>query len=197
MSEEPLVGDLEDVPTWEDEYLDRVSDRLLHNYDLEKDVSVHGERFDLAGEMRIENEKHFFHPSLNYANHESREYLYARRQDAVTVADLERLVDLGHDVAEERVELRDEHFSTDVSIAIVVPEVPDDVAAFVDSFSDRNLLRFGFNGHYEINLVVVAPEQKDLHGSENADVKIAFRTWERIEEEEPGLWDLITRRMQI
>ncbi|MFB6071248.1 MAG: hypothetical protein ABEJ76_09510, partial [Halanaeroarchaeum sp.] len=101
------VEEFEDVPNWDDGYLDRVSDRLMHNYDLEKDVTVHGERFDLAGEMRVENEKHFFHPSLNYANHESREYLYARRQDGVTVADLERLVDLGHDVAEERVELHD------------------------------------------------------------------------------------------
>lgn len=187
----------EDVPDWEDEYIDRVSDRIMYNYDLEKDVTVHGERFDLAGEMNIENEKHFFHPSLNYANHESREYLYARRQDDVSVADLERLVAVGHEIAEERVEYADTHFSTDVTIAIVVPDIDPDVADFVSSYSDRNLLKFGFNGHYEINLLVAAPDDRDVVYSENADVWKAFQTWEQIEKEEPGLFQLITRRLQI
>ena len=187
----------EDVPDWEDEYLDRVSDRIMYNYDLEKDVTVHGERFDLVGEMNIENEKHFFHPSLNYANHESREYLYARRQDDVSVADLERLVDVAHDIAEERVEYVDTHFSTDVTIAIVVPDIDPDVADFVSSYADRNLLKYGFNGHYEINLLVAAPADRDVVSSENADVWKAFQTWEQIENEEPGLFQLITRRLQI
>lgn len=187
----------EDVPTWEDEYIDRVSDRIMYNYDLEKDVTVHGERFDLGGEMNIENEKHFFHPSLNYANHESREYLYARRQDAVSVAGLERLVDVAHDIAEERVEYVDTHFSTDVTIAIIVPEIQPDVADFVSSYTGRNLLKFGFNGHYEINLLVAAPDDRDIVYSENADVWKAFQTWEPIEEAEPGLFQLITRRLQI
>ncbi|MFW5896189.1 MAG: hypothetical protein ACOCUA_02275 [archaeon] len=193
MSEQPP----EEVPDWEDEYLDRVSDRIMYNYDLEKDVTVQGERFDLAGSMRIENQKHFFHPSLNYANHESREFLYARRQDDVSVADLEALVEVAHDVAEARVEHTDQHFSTDVTLAIVVPSIDESVARFVESFSDRNLLRFGFNGHYEINLVVAAPDARDVVYSENADVWKAFQTWERIEKEEPGLWQLITRRLQI
>lgn len=185
------------VPDWEDEYLDRVSDRIMHNYDLEKDVTINGERFDLGGEMRIESEKHFFHPALNYANHESREYLYARRQDAISVPDLEELVSVAHDVAEDRVEHTDTHFSTDVTLAIIVPKIDPAVEEFVESYSDRNLLRFGFNGHYEINLLVSAPERKSIVASENADVWEAFRTWEPIEKEDPGLFKMITRRMQI
>jgi len=192
-----MSDSLDAVPTWRDEYIDRVSDRLLHNYDLEKDVTVHGERFSLAGAMHIESEKHFFHPSLNYANHESREFLYARRQDAISVPDLERLVEVGHEIAEERIEHTDEHFSTDVTFAIVVDDIPESVADFVSGYTDRNLLRFGFNGHYEINLVVVAPEDRDIVRSENADVGLAFQTWEAIETEEPGLLGLIARRLQI
>ncbi|MFB6134368.1 MAG: hypothetical protein ABEJ55_05215 [Halanaeroarchaeum sp.] len=187
----------EDVPVWEDEYLDRVSDRLMHNYDLAKDVTVQGESFQLAGEMRIENEKHFLHSSLNYANHESREYLYARRQDAVSVSDLERLVEVADDIATERVERSDRHFSTDVTVVLVAPSIDQDVSSYVSSFADRTLLRFGFHGHYEINLVVAAPADRDIVHSENADVWKAFETWERIERDEPGLLDLITRRLQI
>lgn len=187
----------EDVPDWEDEYIDRVSDRIMYNYDLAKEETVHGERFDLTGEMKIQSEKHFFHPALNYANHESREYLYARRQDDVSVPDLQALVDVAHDIAEERVEYTDQHYSTDVTIAIVVPSIDPDVADFVESYSDRTLLKFGFNGHYEINLLVAAPDQRDIVHSENADVWKAFQTWEPIEKEEPGLFQLITRRLQI
>lgn len=187
----------EDVPDWEDEYIDRVSDRIMYNYDLAKEETVHGERFDLTGEMKIQSEKHFFHPALNYANHESREYLYARRQDDVSVADLQALVDVAHDIAEERVEYTDQHYSTDVTIAIVVPAIDPEVADFVASYSDRTLLKYGFNGHYEINLLVAAPEQRDIVHSENADVWKAFQTWEPIEKEEPGLFQLITRRLQI
>ncbi|UWG46470.1 Uncharacterized protein HSRCO_0168 [Halanaeroarchaeum sp. HSR-CO] len=186
-----------DIPDWEDEYLDRVSDRIMYNYDLEKDVAVHGESFDLAGSMRIESEKHFFHPALNYANHESREYLYARRQESVSVADLEALVEVAHDIAEERVEHTDTHFSTDVTVVLVVPALDPDVDEFVSGFSDRTLLKFGFNGHYEINLVVAAPDRREITASENADVWQAFQTWEPIETEEPGLFQLITRRLQI
>ncbi|ALG81029.1 hypothetical protein [Halanaeroarchaeum sulfurireducens] len=186
-----------DVPDWEDEYIDRVSDRLMHNYDLEREVTVHGEPFGLAGEMRLESEKHFFHPSLNYANHEAREYLYARRQEHVTVSDLEHLVEVGHDIATERVERRDDHFSTDVTFVLVVPSIEPAVADFVQNFSDRTLLWFGFHGHYEINLAVVSPDEQHSVASPNADVVTAFETWEEIEPESPGLLKLIARRLEI
>ena len=194
MSEAQLSAD---VPNWEDEYLDRVSDRLMYNYDLEKDVTLHGESFAMAGEMRLESEKHFFHPSLNYANHEAREYLYARRQSAVTVADLERLVELGNEVAEERVDRQDDHFSTDVTFVLVVPAIDDAVASFVESFSGRNLLMFGFHGHYEVNLAVVSPDDQQSVASKNADVVTAFETWADIERESPGLLGTILRRLEI
>lgn len=189
--------DVPDRPDWEDEYLDRVADRLMFNFDLEKDVSAEGEPFDLGGELRIEREKHFLHPSLNYANHESQEYLYARRQKSVSVADLERLADLGSDLAEDRFELHDEHFSTDVTFVLVVPEVPSDVADFVEGFSGRTLVRWGFQGHYEINLVVVAPDAESIAASENADVSRAFRTWEPIERvENSGLLRRIAQKLR-
>ncbi len=179
---------LEEVPTWSDEYLDRVSDRLLHNYDLEKDIVVNGESFDMGGEMRIESQKHFLHSSLNYANHEAREYFYSRRQDDIDVADLESLVSKGHDIAEKRVEHTDQHFSTDITFVIVVPTYDDAVAEFVDSFADRNLLSFGFHGHFEINLVVAAPAERRLVHSKNVDMWKAFQTWEPIPSPEDRSW---------
>ena len=186
-----------DVPDWDDEYVDRVSDRLMFNYDLEKDRRVRGERFDLFGEMRMASQKHFFHPSLTFAHHEAREYLFARRVDAVAVSDFERLAELGHELADEWVEADEEHYGTEFTFALVAPSISDDVRSFVEGFRDRTLLKFGYYGHYEINFVVVAPEREDMVSSENADVRTAFATWEPIETEEPGLLDLIVRRLQI
>lgn len=173
--------DLSDVPDWEDEYLDRVSDRLMFNYDLERDRSVRGERFDLFGEMRIESEKRFFHPALNYANHETREFLFARRVPNATRAELERLVELGHELAETWVDADEEHFGTDFTFVLLADAVPEDVRAFVADFSDRTLLKYGYYGHYEVNLAVVAPDAEDAVASEGADAARAFTLWDDVD----------------
>jgi hypothetical protein len=187
-----------DRPEWDDEYVDRVADRLMFNYDLEKDFAVGGQSFDLYGEMRLESEKHFFHPSISFAHHESREHLFARRIDRVRVSDLEALVDLGHRLADEWIEANDEHFSTDFTFAVVSEELSPEVRSFVESFKDRTLLKFGYHGHYEVNLLVAAPSTESLALSEGAEVGKAFAVWEPLEPEpEPGLLDLIARRLQI
>ena len=200
-SEEPpddVVNDARrDAPDWDDEYVDRVADRLVFNYDLEKDVDARGERFPLYGRMTVESQKHFLHPSLSYANHGSTEHLFCRRVSGVTVAECERLAALGHDLAEEWIDANEEHYSTDFTFVLVCPTVPDEVGEFVASFRDRTLLKFGFYGHYEINFVVVAPGEEKIVASREAHVEEAFRLWEPIEKEEPGLLDLIARRLQI
>jgi hypothetical protein len=175
--------ELPDVPEWDDEYLDRVSDRLMFNYDLERGRTVRGERFDLFGEMRMESQKHFFHPALNYGHHEAQEYLFARRVDRVSVPELERLVGLAHDLADEKtwVVPDEEHFGTDFSFVLVAPEIPEEVREFVAGFADRTLLKFGYYGHYEVNLVVVAPDDEDAVASENADAVQAFALWRDVE----------------
>ncbi|SIR63173.1 hypothetical protein [Natronorubrum daqingense] len=172
---------VENVPVWDDEYLDRVSDRLMHTYDLDKDVRVDGESFDLYGELRVESSKHLFHPSVQYANHHMREYLYADRRSSVSLADLERLVEFGHELADERVEPNDQHRATEFTFVVIVPEISEDVHSFVRGFTDRTLLRFGFHGHYEIHCCVVAPEEKRLVASKRTEIDDAFRLWERID----------------
>jgi len=185
------------LPELDDDYLDRVARRLMFNYDLDADVGFGGETFDLYGEMLLESQKHFLHPSVNYANHASTEHLFVRRADGVSVADLEALVDLGHDLADDWIDPSAEHYSTDFTFAVVAPHLSEDVRSFVSGFKDRTLLRYGFNGHYEINLLVATPEAEDVVASASADVGQAFAVWESIERKQPGLLDLIIRRLQV
>ncbi|WP_435348213.1 hypothetical protein [Haloarchaeobius sp. HRN-SO-5] len=181
------------VPDWEDEYLDRVSDRLMFNYDLEKDYQVDGRTFPMYGRMLVKNQKQFFVAALRYGYHESVEHLFVERADEVTRDDLEALVDLGHDLADEWITLDEEHFETTFTFVRVVPNIPDDVASFVSGFRDRTLLRYGYNGHYEVNLVVVAPEKERLVASEAVDVHRAFQLWESVEPERTGIVDRVRR----
>lgn len=185
-------GVREAIPDWDDPYLDRVSDRLMHTYDLEKDVRVRGERFDLAGELRVESSKHLFHPSVTYANHHMREFLYADGREGVSVADLERLVGLGHELADERVEPGDQHRATEFTFVLVVPEIPDDVRSFVDGFTDRTLLRYGFHGHYEIHCCVVAPDEEAIVSSARTEIDGAFALWDPLEASSGGLLGRLT-----
>ncbi|MGQ3410783.1 hypothetical protein ACT4ML_00770 [Natrinema sp. LN54] len=188
---------LEDVPEWDDEYVDRVSDRLLHNYDLEQDFAVEGERFTLYGELEMVNKKHFLHPSVSLAEHQSTEHLFVRRVDRVDDRTLDRFVDLGERLADEWIEPDEDHFSTEFTFVAVAPSIPAEIRDAVAGFDGRTLLRWGYHGHYEINLAVVSPASEELVASENADVATAFRLWEPIERDEPGLLGLISRRLQL
>lgn len=186
-----------DLPEWEDEYFDDVAARLVFNYDLERDRTVRGETFPMYGRLEMSSEKHFFHPALRFGYHESTEHLFARRRSSVARRDLEGLVELGHDLADDWIDADEQHFSTEFTFVTVVDRIPEDVRSFVDGFRDRTLLKYGYYGHFEVNLVVVAPDVEDIVASSEANVAEAFRLWEPIEKEEPGLWDLITRRLQV
>jgi len=188
-----------DVPDWEDQYLDRVSDQLMFNYDLEKTYRIEGASFDLFGEMEMHHEKHFFHPALAFGHHDNYEYVFARRDDRLEVRAFERLADLGHELAEAWIEADEEHYSTDFVFALVADGdgIPEAVREHVAGFRDRTLLNHGYYGHYEIHLLAVDPEGEEIVSSREAHVEEAFRLWEPIEEEEPSWWDLLTRRLQI
>lgn len=187
----------EDVPVWDDEYLDRVALRLAHHYDLERDRAVDGEQFDLSGELHVRHERHAIHPALTFGHHEAHEYLFAKRLDRPTVADLERLEALGERLAEGEngdgdeawIDAHEDHYSTDFTFAVVATELRDDVREYVDGYRNRTLLKYGYNGHYEINLLVVVPEREESVSSEEADVARAFRVWDPIVESEPSRLD--------
>lgn len=182
------------VPDWDDDYVDRVVDGLMHSYDLERDMDVRGESFDLYGQLRIEHQKQFIHSSINYANHGSEEHLFARREHRITRDDLASLVDLGHALADEWVESDETHYSTDFTFVLIGPEITEEVREFITGFRDRTLIKFGYYGHYEVNLVVVAPDETDIVKSKRADVGTAFALWN--EPESAGLIDRLVRRLR-
>lgn len=191
------TDDTKQYPTWDDDYLMEVAGRLVYHYDLQKDFRVEGEQFPLYGEMTIENKKHFLHPSIEIGNHQSYEHLFTRRVDNVSTRELDRLVELGHELAEEWIDADEEHYSTEFTFVTVTPDIPAAVRSKVSGLDERTLLKYGYNGHYEVNLVVASPESKELVSNEAADVDTAFRTWEEIESDEPTLFDLIKRRLQL
>jgi hypothetical protein len=171
----------EEVPTWDDEYFDRVSGRLMFSYDLERDYRVRGESFDLYGEFRVRTQKQFFHPALSYADHDRAEYLFARRVARPSVDDLESLVELGHGLADDWIVPSEEHFGTEFTFVVVADELTESVREFVEGFRERELLAYGYYGHYEINLVVVAPDTETVIASTEADTAEAFALWGDVE----------------
>lgn len=175
-------GELADIPDWEDEYLDRVSDRLMTNYDLEKGYSLRGRTYPMYGKMLVKNQKQFFVAALRYGYHESTEHLFVSRSGHVSVSELESDVALAHDLADEWITLDDDHFETEFTFVHVVDEITEDVADYVESLDERTLLKAGFKGHYEPRLIVVAPEREEIVASDGADVWRAFRLWDAVEE---------------
>ena len=187
-SEDPLAA----VPDWDDEYVDRVSDRLFHNYDLERNKTVQGHRFTLYGQLAIKRHKQFFHPALTYGDHETTEHLLVRRADSVSIADLEQLSELGDQLADAWIVPDEEHFGTEFVFGVIAPRVPEGVREFVSEFNSRTLLRYGYYGHYTVRLFVVAPERESSVASPDVDVVRAFRLWDESSEkkkEANGVFD--------
>ncbi len=193
----PEPADPEEIPDWDNEYVDRVSDRLMFNYDLEKDRTIEGRTFTLYGEMQVHHEKHFLHPALSFAHHDTFEHLFAHELDAATVDRVESLVGLGHDLADEWIDADEEHYATELTFALLVDGIPDAVRSLVTGFRERTMLKKGYYGHYEIHLVVVDPDREDLVASKKASLDEVFRVWEPLEEEEITWLDLLRRRLQV
>ncbi len=175
------------VPAWDDDYLQRVGDRLAHAYDVEREREVYGERFDLYGRLTVESQKQFLHQSLNWANYETAEHLFARRADGVSRADLDALVELGHQLADDWIDADEEHRGTEFTFGLVAPSIPEPVGEYVTGFRDRTLLKFGYYGDYEVNLVVVAPDRERIVASQEADSAAAFDFWEAYDPEDHGV----------
>jgi len=197
MSDSDGEDPLADVPDWDDEYVDRVSDRLLHNYDLERDRRVQGNRFTLYGRLEIKRHKEFLHPALTYGDHETTEHLFVQRVDNVAVADVERLTDLADTLAEEWVDADEEHFGTEFVFGLIGPEIPADVRESVTGFESRTLLKYGYHGHYTVRLFLLAPEQEDAVASPDTDVVRAFRLWDDTSKKEESAGVLTRLRAAI
>ena len=188
-----VVEDEEEIPDYDDAYLDAVRDRVMFSYDLERDHRVRDERFEMYGHLHMDRHKQFFHPALRFGHHYSEEHLLVRRAESADEAALDRLVELGHDLAGEWVEANEEHYLTEFTFALVVPEYDTAVESYVSGFRDRTLLKGGYYGHYEVNLIVVAPDREAAVASDQADVAQAFRTWEDIEGESMGAVERLVR----
>jgi hypothetical protein len=185
-ADEPAPPGDDPVPEWSDGYLDAVAERLAAHYDLDRDVRAGGERFDLHGRLRIENRKQFVVPSLTYGHHESVQHLLLARRDRATVADCEALVETAERLADGWIDPDERHFSTEFVLGLVVPTVESAVREFVAGFERRTLLRYGYHGHYEIRLAVVAPDERAAVASPDTDVIEALRTWDSLAEETAG-----------
>lgn len=188
----------EAVPRWEDEpYLEAVALRLLHHYDLWQEYEVDDRQFPMYGQLYIQNERHAMHPSLSFAEHTSREHVFVVREDRPTRSTIDDLEAFGEQLADRWIEASEDHYSTDFTFAVVAETLADDVQSAVADYRNRTLLRYGYHGHYEINVLVVAPDEERLVESENTDLGSAFRTWESIERDQSGLvgrlLDWITR----
>jgi PAS domain S-box-containing protein len=97
----------------------------------------------------------------------------------------------------EWIDADEEHYATEFTFVVVAESIPADVASFVEQFRERTLIKRGFHGHYELHLLVVAPDEEELVASREADIEEAFRLWEPIEEEDVTFWDLLRRRLQV
>lgn len=176
----PTGDDPAEIPQWDDAYLTTLSERLHQNYDLVKDRSVHDQQFALYGHMELHNQRYVLHPALSVGHYEIHEHLFVRRVEAVSERDIQHLVEFGHELAEDAtwIDPDEEHYATEFTFVLIAPSIPEAVRSRVSGIDERSLLKYGYNGHYEINVAVVAPTAEQIVSNDAADIAPALRTWD-------------------
>ncbi len=176
-------------PTWDDHYLDELAARLAHSYDLQKDRQINSRSFPLYGYLELHRQKQVLHPALSFAHHQLYEHVLVTTTDTISQQTVSDLVELGHTLADEWIDPGEEHYSTEFSFGVVTDHIPKAVTTAVSTIDERTMLKYGFNGHYDINIIVVAPEQEALIANDTADIAEAFRHWPPADASPGGLFD--------
>ncbi len=199
MTEEPSTNQPSDtpehIPELTDPYVEAVGQRLVHNYDLEGDYTVNGERFDLYGYLEVHNQRQVLHPALSVGHHESREHVFLKRTETLSEADLDRMIELGHALAEEWITADEEHYSTEFIFVFVCSSLSDPVSNRIEELDERTLLKFGYHGHYDIHIAAVDPAQQHLVSNAAFNLTEAVRTWEPVGGTDSGLMPRVVRRL--
>lgn len=183
------------IPELTDPYLETVGQRLVHNYDLESDYTVNGEQFDLYGYLEVHNKRQVLHPALSVGHHEAREHVFLKRTETLSEADLDRVIELGHALAEEWITADEEHYSTEFIFAFVTTSLAAPVSNRIEELDERTLLKFGYHGHYDIHIAAVDPTQQHLVSNAAFDLTEALRTWDPVSGTDPGLVTRLVRRL--
>lgn len=175
------------VPVWEDDpYLDAIALRLMHHYDLERDKEVDSQVFPMYGRLVIENERHVLHPALSFGYHRSTEHLFVARPPTISEQTLTQAETLGLALADEWVSHDTEHYSTDFTFVFVTSPIPDSVTDWITGYEHRELYKYGYHGHYELNFVATDPEHERLITSANSSIEELLRTWDRPHRDQPS-----------
>lgn len=167
-----------EFPEWERDYLNRLAGRIVHSYDLEKNKHIRGFDFTLYASFEAQRHKQLFHPAISYAEHNLYEYLFVNEYDTVTIETVDQLIDLGHELADDWIDADDDHYATEFSFGLIVPSIPDDIRQYVSRIDERTMLRYGFDGHYDIHIIVVAPEEQSIVATDRAEIQAAFIEWD-------------------
>jgi len=157
------------------QYLDDLRRDLSANFNISQSPVKTTNRYDLYGEMNIQNTKFALVKEVKIYGYENNEYLFLRREDRLEEEDIvKELKELKH-IAKDIARPHREHMSSHISLILVTTgTIPESVAKLARKFYSQKSFSFGFKGWADIYLTVLSLKDQTVETHRKNKITASF-----------------------
>ena len=143
-----------------DVYKKMLMDRLLGYFDFEEDKELGSLCVDFHAKMHRRNEKYVLQKKNVLYAYDNFEYFNLYQAEALTLAQLQFLMET---FVQESLLITDpnsEHMSSDHILIVRLHQISPELIEFVRKYKYRKYFRFGLQGTFKAGLILVAQDAK-------------------------------------
>ena len=139
-----------------DNYLQVLTKRLAPYYDVYRDETAAGEKWDLVARFKMRNEKYFLLKQVTLFAYENHEIVLVRGADRVTAEAAEQFCAYLQKAVGELVHPSDEHMSTVVTgVLVATGGITPKGRKIIESFCHSRNFKFLLQGWCDVRLLAV------------------------------------------
>lgn len=138
---------------------------LKNNYDLEENVSLIGEEFDLSAQYNIRNSKFVMTKKVEIYAFRSEELLFFKGLREIDSEYLEGLKNRIKENIEKIINVDKEHMNTDLTFIFVVDELEKEMKKKIKRFKYHKSFKMGLKGWTNVKLFVYETGCDLLHAN--------------------------------
>ncbi|KAB3527195.1 hypothetical protein [Alkaliphilus serpentinus] len=157
------------------EYIDKVTERLRHSFDILREYDVEGICFDVFASSYIRSERYFASKKIKVYGIENHEYCLIKRVENLSYSVLKDLTDGLVKASEALIKPHHEHMSTIITGVLVVEgKVEDNLRNQIKGFQYSKSFLWGLKGWTYIRLLVVDIEDSMVYSNRRGKEVLRF-----------------------
>lgn len=145
------------------EYLENLENKLVHNFNIIKEVNLYDQFLDIFATLEVQNEKYFISRNLKLWRAENYEYVFIKSFNNLTFETFQQFITYLQKAITYFVKPHPEHMESLVTGVLIVGEEPESqLQSQIKSFRYRKNFKFSLQGWSEIRLILVIPSSNKV-----------------------------------